>query len=587
MIGSTLRIRYEVTQVLWENPIFAAYAARDRVEGRPVCVRVLKQPYAAERQFVERVMAWVERMAGVQHPGIERLQEMDDDEGLPFIVGEMPRGTPLSDRIKKLAPFSVPVSVATAISLCDALSVMHRAGIVHGDVGPHNALVNSEGDTVLLHGGLWQTYAASESAGAAVLPAMAPYLAPEVSMGGMPSPASDVYSVGAVLFELLTGRAPYLSDSIANLVEKHQAEPTPSLRSYNPSAPVALEQVLKKALAKSPGERYGSAGDMLSDLRMIQDALRFGKPLNWPLSGGAEAEELEPPRVAPKMSAVQPESRKPSKGAKPTKVKKLREDPDVPRWIQFLVVFFMGIATFFVIWWIVFNTSKPREVTVPELKRLTRSEAEERLKSLKLNLRVVRQEVSETTKTDTILDMDPPAGSKVREGGDIRVIISLGSRFVEVPDIRGMTLDKAKVALSTLGLELDDRPIQVRDKNVEEGQIVSQNPEARQRVEKGTRIRPRVSIGNRRPESGETAAKYVFTMRIRLSGITEAVEVRVDMVDAEGPKTVYEGFHEPEELVELTAEGYGEQVLFKIYYNDELVKQVTRKPDEVEQAETP
>ena len=130
MIGTVLRIRYELLQSLYDGPIFTLYSARDRVHGKDVFVRVLKQPYSQEEAFVEGLRKTVEKTAGIQHPGIERIHEMDEDEGTIFLVGDASAGAPLTDRIKKLAPFSVPVSVSTAIGICEALSAVHSSFLV-------------------------------------------------------------------------------------------------------------------------------------------------------------------------------------------------------------------------------------------------------------------------------------------------------------------------------------------------------------------------------------------------------------------------------------------------------------------------
>jgi serine/threonine-protein kinase len=179
------------------------------------------------------------------------------------------------------------------------------------------------------------------------------------------------------------------------------------------------------------------------------------------------------------------------------------------------------------------------------------------------------------------LETDPEAGAKVYVGDTLSATISAGSRFVEVPDMRGMTVDKAKIMLDSLGLELDPRMEYERDPDVEKGMVLKQIPEPRTRVERKTEIRVVVSSGKERVKpKGEDSTKYLYTVRIELSDITEQVMLRVDMTDARGTKTIDERERQPGELVELTAEGYGGEALFRIYYNGELVTQVKREPDE-------
>jgi len=200
VIGDVLRIRYELLHEIEQTPLFMVYAARDRVGGKEVCIRVIQSPYRSEPAFVEKLREVVRKLSVVHHPGVERVLDLDDHEGQPFLVSELPVGASLQERIKKLAPFSPSVAAAMAIGLCEALEAIHAAGVVHGDVNSANVTVTADGRTRLALAGVWESYSSSRLAGAAMLNAMAPYLAPEISAGSMPSPATDVYGVGFLLF---------------------------------------------------------------------------------------------------------------------------------------------------------------------------------------------------------------------------------------------------------------------------------------------------------------------------------------------------------------------------------------------------
>ena len=580
MIGKVLRIRYEVIQSIHDGPIFTLYSAKDRVHSKEVFIRVLKGTFANETDFVDGLKAVVAKMANVQHPGIERILEMDEDDGIVFLVSESSTGTTLSDRIKKLAPFSVPVSVSTAIGICEALSAVHSAFAVHGDVGPHNVFISQEGDVRLQMAGIWESYSGSSTAGSVVLPALAPYLAPEVSRGGMPSPASDMYSIGVILFELLAGRKPFIAEYPVAVAMMHATEPTPEVRVLNPSVPVALNEIIKKAMSKDPGDRYRSAAEMLSDLRMVRDALRFGRSLTWPPGGKTAEEEAQASPVPPGPSGA----KAPKESPKPSDrwVEEIDEgSSDIPTWLKMTMVFFGSLVVFMVGGWILFNLSKPKLVEVPALQRLSLAQAKTSLDPLKLNLRIAQRVSNEQIPAEGIIESYPPAGTKVYERSTIDVTVSAGSKFVEVPDLRGLAVDRAKALLDTLGLRLDDRVNEVRDREVEAGLIVGHTPERGNRVERNTKIRVRVSIGNRReaPEA-EPKRKFLYTVSIRLTDVTEPVNLRVDLTDSEGTKTVHESMASPDELVEIAAEGYGPEVVFRIFYDGEMVKQVTKRADE-------
>lgn len=581
MIGALLRVRYELLNMLDDGPLFALYSARDQVQARDVGVRVLKAPFAAEQALVDRLKTCVAKSAALQHPNIERLYEVDDHEGTAFIVGELPRGTSLKERLQKLLSFSAPVASSAAISLCEALEAIHGAGIIHGDLGAHNVTVLSDGPARLQLTGIWEAYSASPTVGAMVLANMAPYLAPEVSAGGMPSVASDIYALGVLLFEMLAGRQPYVAETSVALAMKHGSAPTPSVRLFNSSVPMVLDEIVKKAMAKDSALRYSTATEMLADLRILQDGLRFGKSLTWPLRvpGGGAAVDHGP--AAPQTPSPARTETRPIR--KPQYDTDERDQGDVPGWLKISIVFFSAIFISMVGIWVVFNLNRAREVTVPNLLKMRTQDAESELRQAGITMIVQREQPSEKFGAGTIMETDPPASEKVREGGEVRVVVSSGSRFVDVPDLRGLTTDAAGMMLTKKRLRLDERWRQVPSSDVPAGLIVAQTPERGSRVERATSIRVDVSSGSRYGRSPPSVEeRYSYTLKIKTSGVDKAVTVRVDMSDSRGNSTVHEALHEPDEEFTVVAEGYGPDAIFRIFYDGTLVKQVTKKASEGE-----
>lgn len=584
MIGTILRLRYELLEVLPEEPLFDVYAARDKVSGREVCIRIIKQPFASEPRFLSSLGDSVAKLTDVQGPSLEKILEIDRDENYVFLVCENSKGTLLSERIKRLAPFSAPVSLAIAISICEGLSTLHRMGHTHGDVGSHNAIVDAEGNARVKLAALWPSYSASATAGAMVLPSMAPYLAPEVSKGGLPSPASDVYSTGVLLFELLTGRKPFVADQPVALAMKHATDPAPFVKNFNAAVPNALNEIVARTLSKDPSERYQDASELLSELRFVQDALRFGRSTNAPATAassrtgaaGFTKEQAQTDAVAPKMSALKEETKQ---KPKPSFEEEEEFHDGVPTWLKMTVIFFAALVVFTIGGFVTFNMTKPKMVKVPDIRRLTVAEAESRLKAIDLKMKVIRRQSSEQFASNTVIEMEPEGGTQAYVGTTIGVVISEGSKFVEVPDLRGLTVDKAKITLQEIGLIADERVQEVRDRQLDPGLVVSHVPESRKRVERGTKIRLRIASESSKNDKNNDK-KYLYTIRIKLTGLASSVSLRVDMTDARGTRTVHEEFHDPDQLVEITAEGYGSEAVFRIFYDGELVKQVTKKADE-------
>lgn len=586
MIGSVLQVRYELTGLTAEGPVFSTYAARDQITGREVSVRLLRSPYAQEPQFVLALDEAVRKSAMVQHPGLESLVELVGDDENPFIVGEAVRGVSLIDRIRKLAPFSVPVSVATSISVLEALDALHRAGTTHGDVGAHNVTVEPTGMTRLQLAGIWEAYSASDTAGVAVLPNMAPYLAPEVSAGARPNPSSDVYSAGILLYELLAGRPPYLADLPSATAARHATAATPSVRMYNPSVPTVLDEIVKKAMAKDPAARYAMAGEMLADLRVLQDALRFGRTLTWPLHSTTPTpaaattpvptpvatpvpvRPLAPAPVTPKMSAIREEEEE-----RPRRRVREERERDVPLWLMFSIVFCLAVVLALFGVWFLFNMNRPRLVTVPNIKGAAAAEARETLQAMKLDMHVVGRQTSSDVDLDHVVSVSPAPGGKVREGSQVGVVISSGSPFVKVPPLKGMTEDRAKTLLESLSLELDTSVQRRRDRNAPEGTIIDQDPKPNKRAERFTPIRVTVSTGDGGlgPASDEA---YRYNLSVRLTDLEAPTNVRVEMTDDRETRVIYEGRHADGERIRQRVVGYGKEVTFRIYYDGEMVKEV-------------
>lgn len=614
MIGSLLRSRYELTGLITDGPIFAGYSARDRLTGRDVCVRVVKQPFAAEDAFIQVLSKAVVKHSAVHSAGVEALNEVDSDEGMAFVVGELTRGPSLTDRVRKLAPFSVPVSVATGISICQALDSVHRLGFVHGDLQSSNITVLADGDVKLQLTGIWEAYSASPTAGGIVMAGMAPYMAPEISAGGMPTARSDVYAVGILLFELLTGRKPYTSENPVTTVIQHTNVPTPSVRSINPSTPVVLDEIVRKAMSKDPRERYASAGELLSDLRILQDALRFGRHLSWPLRGGASvAPKPAAPQqpVTPKMGAVRDAEQ----------IREPRPERDVPVWMVVAAFMLLAVVLSLLGVWGVFNLSKPRLISVPNVRGLSASEARSVLETQHLRMQVAAREPSDQVEMDRVIDVDPEPNSKVKEGGIVMVTISAGSRVVEVPDLTGDTLDGVKTILGNLNLTLDPNTGSAWDPSRPEKVVVKQQPAPQTKVDRSSVVKvflndpdgpplnppkpaeqppaeqqpaaqkpaatePAAPNAAQTQDAGPPAATAMpaggktndYAVTIKLSNVTQATQVRLDITDDDGTRTVLDELHEPGDKIKVSTEGTGAQVVFTLYYDGEEKSSWVEKP---------
>ena len=594
MLGTVLSGRYELIKELYEHPLFTAFLAKDRQTGKDICIRILKPVYAAESNYKQKLYQ-IFKKTRVRHPHLEYTYELVESDQYTFLVSDYIPGYLLYDQIHKLAPFSPVFAISIALSICKGLKALHDKGEIHGDLSPLNIKVDSEGDAVLMLPGLWSSYSASPKVGMAILPHLAPYLAPEVHSESMPSASSDIYAVGILLYELLTGRQPYTGSTIDALALKHSTAPIPSVRMHHPVVPVGLDEIIQKCLKKTPATRYLNIKLLIHDLQMLQEVLRFGKIRNdlppkknvqeiqkdfmkVPKNMPKKEERFNTTSVAPKMSALRPESRS-------NQVQKKSSSSGVnermPR--LFVILAYLGLTSILMMLgsWVYFNISKPKLIKVPNLVGLKVSEATQTLKAAQLGMNIQKRETTDQYPEGVIIDVHPSVGQEVRENSFVFTTVSLGSRFIEVPDLRGRTVDESKALLRTLSLDLEEPYQKVKAENVEIGRIVGHIPESGKKIERFSKIKVQVSghVQDGTPSYGASLERHYYKIKIRLPGEASRVLVRVDMTDEQKTKTVYEKLHHAKDSFEIETLGYGKEVLFRIFFDGDLVKQIQKKAE--------
>ena len=587
MIGQTLAVKYEISAQVSEGPIFLMFSARDRLSSRNVGIRQIKMPFNLEPEFINSLVSLLPQIQ-VNHPNVEAIYEIVEDAGQHYIISEMPKGSQLTERIKRFAPFTVPVSLATIAGVVEALDAIHMNGFAHGDVGPHNIVATHDGSAKLQLAGVWKAYSSSRTAGVAVLGQMAPYLAPEVCTGQKPSVSSDLYSVGVILFELLTGRVTHLGETPTATTVRHLTSPIPSLRGINASVPVAVEQVVNRLLSKNPEGRYQSAKELLTELRTISDQLRFGRvpvakaPISQTIVVEPAKPLREPTKRSPKVEVV-----KPNREDILAERKKRKQERDVPGWLLATFGLAFLVAVGFIVCAVILLAQKPREVKVPNLKGVVTKDAMEQVKQLKLSIRVTGKESNERIDIGKILRTDPDAGRTIREGGTISVIESSGTKMVKIPDLTGMTADEAKAALEALNLRLDGKPARLTDYQNAPGTIIKQVPLANESVGRTSKVQIWIAAPSEAPEGslpgegdGADSANpaHNFKLDYRVKGVGSTVSVKVEIEDQDGTRPVIEKEFDPGDTIHLQQIGHGDKATFKIYIDNELKDSIEVRP---------
>jgi serine/threonine-protein kinase len=602
MIGKILGGRYEVLEAISASAIFESYAARDRYKGTDVCIRLVNLPFAAEEPFITALKEVVEASTSLDHPNVAEVFGTGDHDGRLFIICELIRGSNLVERIRRVAPFSPPVACELAIGICEGLQHAADKDIVHGDLCSDHVLATLEGRVAVLDFGLWKCYSKSATAGGVVLSRMAPYMAPEIIEDNFPTTASDVYAVGVILFELLTGQLPFTGQTPGAILAKHTTLEPRSPRSVNAAVPNVLDEITLKCLAKNPAARYGSFNELISDLRATRDAVRFGRQLTWPItpSPAVAAVASEPkketklpwessgkvpePKVEPVAAVAEPAPF--VKVAKPPKAKRVRPardpaDDDVPLWFRWIVISLGAMASVFVLGWIVLNATKRPEIQLPDLVGMTVSEARQRASSSGFILNVEDEVYSEEyPKPDTIIEMQPDARTPIREGGTVRVVKSLGSKKTQIPDLRSETVEEAKNRLKAAGLTVG-QVREISSENIDEGLVAGTRPARGEKVDRNTTVDILVS-GTDREDMPVRERPNTWTIRFQVKESDEPVMVRVVMTDGtRRRRTVFEEAREGGDYVELyDIEGVGDEATFRIYFDDRLDRTMRRDGNE-------
>lgn len=570
MIGTVFGTKFLIQEELDQNPVFKIFKAEDRTTGQEIRLRIIQSNLRQEKEFLAEVESVIENTRRVRHPGLATVVDVGYDEGIFYVATDFVKGVPLSERLKRLTNLSVANSVDLTIKIAEAVEALHNNGQVHGDISSHNILTTSGDGVRVMMGGLYTAYRFSPKTGLAVLSRMAPYLAPEIHQGEMPNVRSDIYAIGVTMYQMISGQLPYDGATPTDVASKHAKQPYPSLRRANPSIPQALDEVIRKAMGKDPEDRYVDIAAFLRDLRKLQDALRFGKSLTWPLS--EEEGEVETEQITPIPEEVKPKLKKRPKS-------RPGESYGVPSWLAAIVYVTTALTVVAIGGWVYFNLKKPKLVEVPNVVGKSYAEARMELEALNLKLRTNRQEASERYPEGTILELNPPPGRSVRAHGFVDATVSVGSRSVEVPDLRGRTVGDVRNMLESVNLQLDERIEYVRNPDIARGLVMDQNPEPRTTVERFSRIRITVSNGDQRVQAPTRSRDtYLYSLNIRIpAGGDDSIFVSVEMTDDEGTSTVYDGDAMPGETVQVDAEAVGREATFRIYFNGQLVRQVTER----------
>ena len=473
-VGQTLGGRYEIIDLIGEGGMALVYKANDRLLNRIVAVKVLRPQFAVDLQFVERFRREAQAAASLSHPNIVNIYDVGQDDKTHFIIMEYVEGQNLKSIITELAPLPIDQVVNIGIQITRGLEHAHAKNLIHRDIKPHNILITADGVVKVTDFGIARAVSSSTLTDTGTIIGSVHYSSPEQAKGAFIGPQSDLYSLGVVLYEMLTKKVPYTGESPIAIAIKHTQESIPSVRMENPRVPLYFERIVQKAMAKNLADRYQSAGEIRQDLeRVLRSEQNFVKETK-------AVQGMEETKVLRRSLPRDGEDKKVNSGSL---VKKF-----------LLALLFLTIAGLTFIFVILPTFVNVEEVMVPRLIGLSLPEAEQTLARIGASLEVQRKLYDSQVPQNHIVDQDPRPNRWMKVNRRVKVIVSLGPELSTVPDLMGLTAREAQVALSDAGLALGTQQTGFSDQ-VPEGRIMLQDPSPFAKVSKGSKVQLTFSKG--------------------------------------------------------------------------------------------
>ena len=468
--------RYRVIGLLGTGGMARVYRARDELLGREVALKVLSERLSNDRSFIERFRREAQNAAGLNHPNIVALYDYGDEDNRYFIVMELIEGRSLSEVLDEDGALMPERAAEIARDTANGLGRAHEAGIVHRDIKPHNIMITNSGQTKVTDFGIARALGGDAEATMTQIGMVigtAAYLSPEQAQGNPVDARSDVYSLGCVLHEALTGDAPFSGDTPLAIAYKHVREMPERASAVNSDVPEALDAIVMKAMSKNPDNRYANANEMAEDL----DRFLAGKRVEaTPFLGATGVMDPSGTQVLSETQVYDdyPEEEK-SKAGKYIL-------------ITLLVLGLLSLGAFLLVNLLGGST----EVDVPDVVGLSEDRAAEDLEDAGLEVRARDRSNAEVDEGD-VFRQDPEAGATAEEGDTVTIFVSSGPGEVTVPNLLTLTEDQAEDALDQVGLELGR--VRRQSSDAAEGTVIEQNPGSGELLNEGESVNIVVSTG--------------------------------------------------------------------------------------------
>ncbi len=495
MKGQKISDRYQIIKAIGEGGMANVYLAYDTILDRDVAVKVLRGDLANDEKFVRRFQREALSASSLTHPNIVEVYDVGEDHGQYYIVMEYVEGRHLKDLIKKRGKLTLSEVIDIMLQITDGMSVAHDSYIIHRDIKPQNIMILENGLVKIMDFGIAMAMNSTQLTQTNSVMGSVHYLPPEQANGKGSTLQSDIYSMGIVMYELLTGKLPYKGDNAVEIALKHLKEPLPSIREELPNIPQSVENIIIKATAKNPKNRYTDAREMHNDLLTCLDESRENEPkIKLPYKEFSEENKAKQPKKEPeeekgtsKKESKQKETKKESSDE--VLAKQITKN-DLKKQNKLLIV----LASIFTCLIVAITTvvilipalTTNQEINVPDVTGYTVEDALKTLQDAGFTVASEQQSVASTTvESGKVARTSPLAGTKRTKGTEVTLWVSSGDPSITLENYVGRNYLEVQGALEALGVHVIVEKRTVDSDNATENIIVDQSPKEGEKVAEG------------------------------------------------------------------------------------------------------
>lgn len=489
--GKLLGNRYEIIEKIGNGGMATVYKAKCHVLNRYVAVKVLRDEFTTDEEFIKRFAIEAQSAASLAHPNIVSIYDVGNEGSLYYIVMELIKGKTLKEIINEDGPLPWKWSVNIAIQIASALETAHKNNIIHRDIKPHNIIITEDGIAKVTDFGIAKAVSNSTITAFGTTIGSVHYFSPEHARGGYTDAKSDLYSLGVVMYEMLTGKVPFDADTPVSIALKHMQEEAVEPIELNPDIPEAVNKIIIKAMKKDTNLRYQSATQMLRDL---------SKALKDP-NGNFVAIQDENDFATQKIPIYNNIDENKEKSADLKRKSDNKKDNKFKKFIKEhkKLSYFIGAILLFLLAFggtaLVGNLTQVKEVQIPNLVDMTKEDAEKTAKELNIELIYKEPEYNPTVEEGKVISQDPKyiENYKIKEKSAITILVSKGQETTTMPKVTGLTQEEALTEITKANLKAE--VTEETSKKVEKGYVISQDPATNTKLNAGETVKIVVSLG--------------------------------------------------------------------------------------------